>query len=256
MINVLLHDLSQRLQELLEVEQDYEAGFALGRHILRHYPRHLITYIQLGQAALAVELYSDAADLLHRALSAQPDSAELWRGLRLATTALDQHDAAEIARQHERDLLASVDDPDASNMAQATAAASVEDWPQALRYYYRAYAEAPERMDVALGMATVLYRVDQFESAKNVCFTILEQLPYCLKANLLLVRCGYELGDQRTNINAYLMTARSIDPDDFYAWCWFGDPADAPPRPKATLPAWNKSERWTYSQPITTNPSP
>ena len=35
MPNVLLHDLSQQLRELLEQDQDYPAGFALGRHILR-----------------------------------------------------------------------------------------------------------------------------------------------------------------------------------------------------------------------------
>ena len=254
MTTVLLHDLSQRLHDLFAIEQDYEAGFALGRHILRYYPRHLNTYIQLGQAALTVGLYSDAVDLLHRALSAQPDDGELWRGLRTAAEALEQYETAEIAAQHERDLLATFGGPGASDMARATVAASVADWPQALRYYYRAYAEAPERMDVALGMAAALYHVGHFESTKTVCFTILEQLPYCLKANLLLVRCGYELGDQMTNINAYLATARTLDPDDFYAWRWFSDPSDRPPEPKATLPAWDESERWVYTQPITINP--
>ena len=241
MTEVLLHDLSQQLQNLFEVEQNYDAGFALGRHILHYWPHHLTTYAQLGQAALAVGLYTDAADLLRRALSADPLAGELWAGLRQATAALSLEEEANVARQHERDLRSSFGGPGASDMARATVATSVEDWSQALRYYYRAYAAAPERMDIALGTATTLFHVQHHESCLSISQTILEQLPYCLKANLLVVRCKHELGDTLEEMKTYLETTHSLDPDESYAWRWFGDPSKPPPEPQATLPAW-KSE--------------
>jgi tetratricopeptide (TPR) repeat protein len=240
MTEVLLHDLNQQLQTLFEIEQNYDAGLALGRHILRFWPRHLSTYVQLGQAALAVGLYTDAADLLRRALSADPLAGELWAGLRQAASALGLEEEADVARQHERDLRTSFGGPGASDMARATVAASVEDWPQALRYYYRAYAAAPERMDIALGTATTLYHVHHYESCLNISQTILEQLPYCLKANLLVVRCKLELGGAPETLTPYLETAHSLDPDGVYAWRWFGDPTEPPPEPRATLPDWSR----------------
>ncbi len=246
MTEVLLHDLSQQLQILFEIERNYDAGFALGRHILRYWPHHLTTYVQLGQAALAVGLYTDAADLLRRALSADPLAGELWAGLRQATAALGLKEEADIARQHERDLLSTFGGPGASDMARATVAASVEDWPQALRYFYRAYATAPERMDIALGTATTLYHVQHFESCLNIAHTILTQLPYCLKANLLIVRCGQQLGSASRMLEPYLQTAYSLDPDETYASRWFSDLAQQPPESHATLPAWDEEERWSF----------
>jgi len=246
MTEVLLHDLSQQLQILFEVEQDYDAGFALGRHILRYWPHHLTTYAQLGQAALAVGLYTDAADLLRRALSADPLAGELWAGLRQASAALGLKEEVDIARQHQQDLLSTFGGPGASDMARATVAASVEDWPQALRYFYRAYAAAPERMDIALGTAATLYHVQHYESCLSIAYTILTQLPYCLEANLLIVRCGQQLDSAPEMLESYLQTAYSLDPDEIYASRWFDDLAQQPPEPQATLPAWNEEERWTY----------
>lgn len=247
MTEVLLHDLNQQLQILFEVERNYDAGFALGRHILRHWPHHLNTYAQLGQAALAVGLYTDAADLLRRALSADPLAGELWAGLRQATAALGLKEEADIARQHERDLLSTFGGPGASDMARATVAASVEDWPQALRYFYRAYAAAPERMDIALGTAATLYHVQHYESCLSIARTILTQLPYCLEANLLVVRCGQQLDNSPETLEPFLQTAYSLDPDEIYASRWFADLAQQPPGPQATLPAWDEEERWTYN---------
>jgi tetratricopeptide (TPR) repeat protein len=247
MTDVLLHDLSQQLQILFEIERNYNAGFALGRHILRYWPRHLTTYAQLGQAALAVGLYTDAADLLRRALSAEPLAGELWAGLRQATSALGLKEEADIARQHERDLLSTFGGPGSSDMVRATVAASVEDWPQALRYFYGAYAVAPERMDIALGTAETLYHVQHYESCLSIAHTILTQLPYCLEANLLVVRCGQQLDSAPEMIEPYLQTAYSLDPDEIYASRWFDDLAQQLPEPKATLPAWDEEERWSYN---------
>ena len=77
--------------------------------------------------------------------------------------------------------------------------------------------------------------------------TILDELPYCLKANWLMVRCAYELESEDLDANAYLRTARTLDPDDIYAWRWFGHPDGKSPQPKALLPAWNPDERWSLT---------
>jgi len=72
------------LHTLLGPERNFESGFALGRHILRYWPRHLDTYVEMGKASLGAGLVADAADLLRRALSAHPEDGELWAALQSA----------------------------------------------------------------------------------------------------------------------------------------------------------------------------
>lgn len=246
MSDVLLHDLSQRLQHLFEAEEDYEAGFALGRHILRTYPRHLHTYTQLGQAALAVGLYADAADILRRALSADPESATLWVGLRRAAGALglDEEAAQAGLLAHDLSLPAAAGETHPARLARGAAAEG--HWSQALRFYRRAYELAPQRFDLALGLATAFARLGREEAARTLAENVLAKLPYCLKAHWLMVRCA-GAGEDRLGTQMHLRTARSLDPDDGYAWRWFADAGEPHPPYEATLPAWDESERWPFA---------
>ncbi|MCP4168192.1 MAG: hypothetical protein GY759_20190 [Chloroflexi bacterium] len=258
MTNVLLHDLNRRLRDLFEQEHNYAAGFALGRHILRYYPRHLATYIQLGVASLAVGLYSDAADLLRRALSSNPEAGTLWAGLRQATTALGLTEEAAIARQYERDLLTPATGRDARPIDRAILASSNKNWPQALLHYRQAYQRAPGRMDIALGMATSLYHQDRYNDCNTATAVILDQLPYCLKANILFIRCARRDREHTIDTSIYLKIARSLDPDDAYAWYWFGQGSEPAPPPIATLPDWDTSDRWPFNlaaTPLPPNPA-
>ena len=123
---------------------ELEAGFALGRHILRYWPRHLDTYTQLGLAALTVGLYADAADLLRRALSADPEAGQLWAGLRQAASALGQGEEAELARQYEQDLLGLLPDAKAAPAAPAVKAGSAARWSRPCATIARLSAPNPD----------------------------------------------------------------------------------------------------------------
>lgn len=243
MAEVFLQDLSIQLHELLAVQRQREAGFALGRHILRHWPKHLDTYVQLGRAALAIGLYADAADLFRRALSADPEAGELWAGLRQAASALGQTEESDRAALYERDLLPDPVDPELSPLAQATVAAKQEAWDVALVAYRQALAQSPNDVVAALGLASALARRGRFDQCEPVAKAVAGQLPYCLRAHLLLAEGSRRLGRQGASGQQRL--SRDLDPDGLYAWRRFGH-LGPEPSPAATLPAWNENERWQF----------
>lgn len=224
MTEVLLHDLNQGLQALVD-EKNYEFAFSLGRHILHHWPRHLDTYVQLGQAALAAGRYADAADLLRRALSADPEDRILWAALAQAATALGLGEEAAIARQHARDIL-----PPAS-----------DDWSETAQRYRQVYEISPENVQAALGLATAYSHLGQHQISRTLAEQVLMQLPYCLKAHLLVVH-AIEQSSGIEAVNGHLKIACEFDPDHLYAWRWFGAAGDPEPAPTATLPPWSELE--------------
>ncbi len=245
MAEVFLEDLSKHLHELLAVRRDREAGFALGRHILRYWPRHLDTYAQLGQAALSVGLYADAADLLRRALSADPEAGDLWAGLRQALAAQGQVEESDFVAVYEHDLLPDPVDPEQSPLAQATLAVKQDAWGEALAHYRQALAETPQDVVAALGLAGVLARLGRFAQCEQAARAVSAQLPYCLRAHLLLAECSRQTG--RSGAAGHELAARDLDPDGLYAWRRF-NPSGPEPSPRASLAAWNENERWAFAR--------
>ncbi|RME82818.1 MAG: tetratricopeptide repeat protein [Caldilineae bacterium] len=240
MSEVLLHELSRELRRLLEEERDFEAGFALGRHILRHYPRHLRTYRQMGLACVQAGLYADAVDVLHRALSADPEDADMWSALGRAAELLGMNKEAERARRCAEDLRGR----GTTAAARARAAALAAHWEESARRFRQAMHRQPERMDIALGLATAYLHLREPAICRGLAESVLAQLPYSLKANWLVVRCAAILGDEERDRQHHLAIARSLDPDDQYAWQWFAAEDRTPPAPSARIPSWDGGERW------------
>ncbi len=257
MAEVSLHILSRRLHMLLGPERDAESGFALGRHILRYWPHHLDTYVEMGMASLEAGLVADAADLFRRGLSADPEQGEMWAGLQEAAAALGLE--AEAARAGR---MAAGLDPEAlaagtSLPARAAQAAGTGAWRDAATLYHQVYRQAPARIDAVLGLATALLHLGRLEDCTAMAEVARAQLPYCLKAHLLAALGGSRLGDsQRTQIHAQM--ARSIDPDDQRGGAWFGTAALKkwlPPPPPAMLPPWDETEKWAFVRPPAPSPS-
>ena len=241
MSDVLLSELSAQLRTLL-AQGDYEAGFALGRHILRHYPRHLDTYVQMGLAALEADMAADAIDVLTRALSSDPESARLWDALARAARKAENETLARRAENIAREL-----SPEGSEEMGETALAARAvqrgDWAEALERYHRVFEADPSRMDAALGVGTALFHIRQYDSCRAVANSVLRELPHALKAHLLLALCSWEAGDA-AECERRLERARAIDPDDVYLRRWFQPPPDFPSARPATLPPWDETERW------------
>ena len=245
MSDVFLIDLNRQLAELFAKEH-YAAGFALGRHILHHYPHHLPTYKQMGLAALAAGLMADSVDLLQRALSVDPEDGEMWAALHEAATRLDLHPDAEVAGAYAHDLLQF--QAGDSFIARGHAAARAKEWEKAYEAYRQGFLAHPERMDAGLGLMTALFRQEQWRSVLKVAQRILEELPYSLKALWFTIRCVAELGDDDSDsVKKYRRIAYSIDPDNIYARKWLDDASrEILPKTKAKIAGWDPSERWEY----------
>jgi len=244
MNDVFLNDLSQQLADLF-ARREYAAGFALGRHILQSYPRHLQTYKQMGVAALETGLAEDAVDLLQRALSADPEDGKIWAALHKATTQLDLHPDAELAGTYARDLLHP--QTDSSIIARGHDAAQKHDWERAYSAYRQGFLAQPQRMDAGLGLATALVHLRQWRLACKTVPYILNELPYSLKALWISIRCSSALKKEQNLIRKRLRTASSLDPDNIYARKWFEDmPWKEIRTTKAKIAAWNAEERWDY----------
>lgn len=244
MSEALLSDLSQQLATLL-AQGNYAAGFALGRHILRAYPRHLVTYKQMGLAARDAGLLSDSVDLLQRALSANPEDAEMWLALQDVTTQLDLYTDAAVAAAYVADLTAA--EAGETPIARGHAAARQHAWEEAYQAYRQGFLAHPQRMDAGLGLMSALYQLGQWQAALDVARHILVELPYSLKALWGVIACTLAQPDEGLSIKPYFRTARSLDPDDGYAQLWFDDlPETLFDHPPATLPAWDTAELWQH----------
>ncbi len=240
MSDVLLFDLSQQLEKLF-AEKRYDDGFALGRHILQSYPRHLQTYKQMGLAALDAGRLEDSADLLQRALSADPEDGKLWETLHDVAMQLALPDQARLAADYARDLLHPQDSD--STIAQGHVAARARAWTRAYEHYRQGYLAQPQRMDAALGMAASLFNLRQHHAARAVAQHILAELPYSLHALWISISIALELNDKEAPLDRYLRTARSLDPDYACITRWLEEvaPQDIP-QPQALLPAWESAE--------------
>lgn len=244
MSDVLLFDLSQQLEKLFATRR-YAAGFALGRHILQTYPRHLSTYKQMGLAALAAGLTSDSADLLQRALSADPEDGEMWAALHDAASQLNMNPDAEVAGAYAQDILRP--EAGATTIASGHIAAREKDWDRAYAAFRSGYQQRPERMDAAMGMMTALCQLERWSAALAVAKHILIELPYCLKAHWFVIRCSVEMNDNNSALKRHLRIARSLDPDDLYVTRWFDDVGETEiPKPQSLIPAWDDAERWEF----------
>jgi len=245
MKNVPLQDLHHQLEELLDSGQ-YAAGFALGRHILQHYPRHLATYRLLGLAALEAGLEEDSVDLLQRALSADPEDGDMWAALHEAAAHLDLHPDAEVAGAYAHDLIAP--EKGVSAIARGHAAARENAWEWAYDEYRKGYLDQPQRMDAALGLLSALFKLEQWQSSLVVARHVLDELPYSLKALWLALLSAKKLGRNDLPLRKWFQRTRSIDPENTYIHRWLDTAATSSFRSSvATIPDWDSSGSWQYN---------
>lgn len=233
MSQVPLHVLSDRLRVLVDEGQDYQAAFALGRHILRYWPKHVATYARLASAALAAGLTADAVDLYQRCLGADPENAELWAGYARAAADLGLRAEAELAAHYAADLS---DATGATLPAQAHLALRHGDWAAARALYVRAMADYSGRMDLPLGLATVLLEQGEEAHCERLVRQVLVWLPHSLKAHRLLLMLAARRGEAAVSTPSR-RALFTLDPDGDYTRRRFGwPPLFTEP---ATLPDWD-----------------
>ncbi len=210
-------------------------------------PKHIGTYRVLGQIYLALGHYDRAADLFRRVLGADPENVLAYAGLgaiyrekglleqaswhylraselspgnpEIHRELCDLFFASEIgfrrvpktrgrlARTYARDGL----------LSKAT---------EELRAIL---AEEPERSDLVVMLIELLWRQGCFVQAETLASRLLERLPECLKANLVLGSILHKSGRERKG-RVLLQRAQALDPQNRLAQELLGDDNLLPPR--------------------------
>ncbi len=201
---VTLNACADEIRTLLR-DKRHDAAIALCEHVLRHYPKHIQTYRLMAEARLEKGDLDDARELFRRVLSADPEDRIAYVGL---ATIFEQEGLIDEAIWHlERAHELDPSDPKTRKNLERLCAERDGHIPERLKltpgalarlyfreglfgqaiHEYRAIlADAPRRFDIRVALAETLWRTGKMRDAADVAQNLLNILPYCLKANLIL----------------------------------------------------------------------
>jgi tetratricopeptide (TPR) repeat protein len=196
-----------------------EAALAPCRAILEKYPKQLEATCLLAEACRELRQLPEALDLFERVVSADPESLIGHWGL---STILEEQGHAEAAQYELRvawDLspghpavreellrLRGGDEPSLSRAGLARVYWRGHQYRRAIAEARACLLEHPERLDVGVLLAEVLWRMGRADEAADLCGELLADSPDCVKANLIR---GYILKDGRK----LLGRALQLDPE-------------------------------------------
>jgi len=247
-----LHEYCEQIDNTIE-QGRYAEAVAHGKHILKQYPKHVDTYRLLGKAMLEAGQDEYAIDMFRRVLSADPEDMIAWVGLSEVHNKHDELDAAtwylerafelttdNKAIEEELRQLYSRRDGVELHKTPLTAGALARLYlkgdllSRAINDFRTLLDEHPERVDLRVALAEALWRNEQRLEAAEACQWVLDDLPCCLKANLILgsiwIKSGREEGQ------TYLRMAEAMDPENRMAQELFGDASPLPAREVRTVP--------------------
>ncbi|HEC33856.1 MAG TPA: tetratricopeptide repeat protein, partial [Chloroflexi bacterium] len=246
MAEISLQEYMQEIDEAIE-RGHYEEALAHGRHVLQHYPKHLATYRLLGKAMLEAGQDSLAEDMFRRVLSGDPEDfvarvgmsiicdrqGDLQRAIWHIERAFELSPNNEAIQGELRRLRARRDGVEPSR-AELTRGGLARLYmrgnllPRAIEEFRAILAEEPGRVDLRVALAEALWRNEQRVQAEEVCLQVLDELPYCLKANLILGEIWARSG--RDEGWTYLQRAEALDPENRGAAELLGDASPLEPR--------------------------
>jgi len=266
MSEISLGEYCGQIENTIEQGRFAEA-VAYGKHILEQYPRYVDAYRLLGKAMLESGQDEYAIDMFRRVLSAHPEDLIAWVGLSEVHNKHDELDDAiwclerafELAAdnqaiEEELRLLYSRRDGIELQKTPLTTGALArlylkgDLFSRAINDLRTILVEHPERIDLRVTLAEALWRNDQRLEASGICQQVLDELPYCLKTNLILGNIWASSG--REEGQGYLRRAEALDPENKMAQELFGDASPLPaqqvqivsleyrPLTEADRPAW------------------
>ncbi|MBI3742643.1 MAG: tetratricopeptide repeat protein [Chloroflexi bacterium] len=234
----------EEMRSLISNERNEEA-LALAKHVLHYFPKHVDTYLLAAQASLESGDDASALELFRRGLGADPENFVAYTGLAIIFD--HEHRPDETIWHLER----------ANEITPANleirkelfrAYGEVEDQPRTrlkltsgglARLYvqeglfaqaiqeFRAIVDAdPNRFDARVALAETLWHAGKIREAADVALHVLDPLPYCLKANLILGATYHETG--LPEAETYLRRAQEVDPANDIAQKMFGTRSPLP----------------------------
>ena len=245
-----------------------EEAIAAARHILSVYPKFIEAYRLLGKACLERGDMESAAEMFMRVLSADPEDLIAYVGLADAYRAMGKTEQAiwflekaldlepshkEIRKELEH-LYREIGGPELiphytlAGLGRTYIKSGLLE--QAVQTLSEALAREPDRVDIRMSLAEAQWRMGKRLEAAQTCLEVLDLLPNCLKANLIL---GYLLSSINTSeARLRLEVAQALDPLNKKAWELFGKDSPLKPRrvriprpelvpappPKKEVPIW------------------
>lgn len=261
MEEISLQEYRKQIEDMVD-QGRYSEAVAHGKWILQQFPRYVEAYRLLGKAMLEARQNEHATDMFLRVLSADPEDMLSWVAMSEIADRGGDMDAAvwylerafELATDND---LIGEELRSLYGRRDGTEPERVELTPGALARLYlrgdllsRATAELralvaahPERVDFSIALAEALWRDDQRLEASQVCQQVLERLPYCLKANLLLGEIWVNSGREEGNI--YLRRAEALDPENKAAKILLGDASPLAAREVGIAPLQHRPTKAT-----------
>ena len=245
---------SGQLQDALRIAQ----------HILRFFPHSIHGHCLRGRALLGLGRIHEAAEQFRWVLAADPENVEACIGLATVYQKLGDQQRAVEQLQYAFELFpgdsalrarlnAVVED-----LVPAPANVALELSHVALARIYarndntlRAKAihelqailrQQPQRQDVRLALAELLWQEGFQREAAEESQRVLEILPNALKANLIAAKVWLD-NSRPEEAQPYLMRARALDPENEVAFALFGAYSPLPPE-KPMLDALEEEAEW------------
>ncbi len=229
MAEISLSAYQERLASHLKAER-YDEVIAHARQILKAQPKNLRAYRQLGEALFSSGRWQEAADMLRRALGAQPNhfmaqlllartcqqTGEPARAIWHAERALDQQPRNPEANRLLRSLYREHREQEIDRLPLSAGARAQEQvrgnrLADALDTLAQALEHSPERVDLSLARARVLWLDGQRMDAAEAALDILERLPWSIEANRIMTELW--LAEQRpSDAQPYLKRVEALDP--------------------------------------------
>jgi tetratricopeptide (TPR) repeat protein len=234
MSEIRLQEYTAQIKALIQDDLHDEA-IAHCQHILRYYPRHIETYCLLGEACLEKGMYREAIEFFQRTLSADPENFVARVGLgiiydeqgALAEAIWQMERAFELApgnaevRRELQRLYTQRDGVEKTRLKLTRAAlghlyARNGLYERAISEFRAVLRQDPELPSIRVALIEALWREGRRLEAVETCLDLLEALPNCLKANLILGEIWMRGGNEDDG-EARLNIARSLDPENLVA---------------------------------------
>ncbi|MEJ2735026.1 MAG: tetratricopeptide repeat protein [Anaerolineae bacterium] len=246
MPDIRLQDYTAKIKDMIRNVRLDEA-IAHGQQILREYPKHIEAYCLLGEACLEKELYREAIEFFQRALSADPENLIARVGLGVIydeqgalPEAIWQLERAfelapgntEVRRELQR-LYARQDGVERARLRLTRGAlgrlySRNGLYARAIGEFLAVLRQDPDLPDVRVALAEALWHEGRKLEAVDVCQELVESLPNCLKANLILGEV-WTRGENEEEGQEKLKLAQELDPENRIAQEMMGRSSPLPP---------------------------
>ena len=231
MPDIRLQEYTAKIKDMIRGVR-LEEAIAHGQHILRKYPKYIEGYCLLGEACLEKELYREAIEFFQRALSADPESLISRVGLGVIydeqgalPEAIWQLERAfelapgntEVRRELQR-LYARHDGAERPRLRLTRGAlgrlySRNGLYARAIGEFFAVLRQDPDLPDVRVALAEAMWHEGRKLEAVEVCQELVESLPNCLKANLILGEVWIR-GENEEEGQEKLNLAQELDPEN------------------------------------------